>query len=64
MKIITIEAPSLDSAQYGQGIVAAVENINKNFNMLNNPAFEKGDDAAPVKSAVVDLENGTICSLQ
>lgn len=63
MKIITIEAPSLDSAQYGQGIVTAVENINKNFNMLNNPAFEKGDDAAPVKSAVVDLEAGTISGI-
>ena len=63
MEIIKIEAPSLDSAQYGQGIVTAVENINKNFNMLNNPAFEKGDDAAPVKSAVVDLEAGTISDI-
>ena len=63
MEIIKIEAPSLDSAQYGQDIVTAVENINKNFNVLNNPAFEKGDDAAPVKSAVVDLENGTISGI-
>ena len=63
MEIIKIEAPSLDSAQYGQGIVTAVENINKNFNMLNNPAFEKGDDAAPVKSAVVDLEKQTISGI-
>lgn len=63
MKIIKIEAPSLDSTQYGQDIVTAVENINKNFNALNNPAFEKGDDAAPVKSAVVDLETGTISGI-
>lgn len=63
MEIIKIEAPSLTSAQYGQGIVTAVENINKNFNALNNPAFERGDNAAPVKSAVVDLENGTISGI-
>ena len=63
MELITIKAPSLDSAQYGQDIVTAVENINKNFNALNNPAFEKGDDAAPVKSAVVDLENGNISGI-
>ena len=55
----TIKAPSLNSADYANGIAQAFENIDANFKTLANQDFVKGETGKSIKIEPVSLYDAT-----